>query len=182
MVFNETGERGRGEEMVLANPEIVAWSKDTLFEEEGCLSFPRIYGQVEVGARLGCDGALVTIGVDAFKHALPAPLLQRPRAVRVRYQDETGAAKELELMGWPARVFQHEFDHLQVRLRCPRGLLLAAGQPGARGSQRCSPACGGDMAVCEACCPAAARLARAGILQGQQNRFQALDRLHYLAP
>jgi hypothetical protein len=51
MVFNETGVKGQGTEVVLANPEILAWSKDVLLHEEGCLSFPAIYGDVEVG---GC--------------------------------------------------------------------------------------------------------------------------------
>ncbi len=41
--------------------------------------------------------------------------LQRPRAVKLKYQDATGAVQEMELSGWPARIFQHEFDHLQVR-------------------------------------------------------------------
>lgn len=51
MVFNETGVKGQGSEVVLANPEILAWSKDVMMHEEGCLSFPAIYGDVEVG---GC--------------------------------------------------------------------------------------------------------------------------------
>jgi hypothetical protein len=52
--------------------------------------------------------------------------------VRVRYQDAAGATKELELSGWPARIFQHEFDHLQVR----RPGRLAARCWGGRGRGR----------------------------------------------
>jgi peptide deformylase len=39
--------------------------------------------------------------------------LQRPVAVTVSYQDVTGAAKKMRLDGFQARIFQHEFDHLQ---------------------------------------------------------------------
>jgi peptide deformylase len=130
MVFNETGERGKGEEMVLANPEIVAWSKDTAPHEEGCLSFPDIFGDVEVsGSRWRAlarpAGAQALRPGDrrpqaATERVLGAPARrppQRPRAVKVRYQDAGGATKELELSGWPARIFQHEFDHLQARRR-----------------------------------------------------------------
>jgi peptide deformylase len=34
-------------------------------------------------------------------------------AVTVSYQDVTGAAKKMRLDGFQARIFQHEFDHLQ---------------------------------------------------------------------
>jgi peptide deformylase len=34
-------------------------------------------------------------------------------AVTVSYQDLSGAAKKLRLDGFQARIFQHEFDHLQ---------------------------------------------------------------------
>ena len=34
-------------------------------------------------------------------------------SVEVEYQDVTGAKKRLRLGGLPARIFQHEFDHLQ---------------------------------------------------------------------
>jgi peptide deformylase len=48
MVFNERGESTESEsEMVLANPEIVATSLERLIGEEGCLSFPQVYGKVE---------------------------------------------------------------------------------------------------------------------------------------
>lgn len=54
MVFNETGERGKGEEMVLVNPRIISTSKSSDFTEEGCLSFKdgdsNVLGDVEVRA------------------------------------------------------------------------------------------------------------------------------------
>lgn len=56
MVFNEEGPPGRGgpSETILINPEIVARSRKTDIDEEGCLSFPKIYADVEVspGARV----------------------------------------------------------------------------------------------------------------------------------
>lgn len=85
MVFNESGKRGSGQEMVLVNPEIVSSSKTTELDVEGCLSFPKIYGDVE-----------------------------RSTEIVVKAQDAKGQPVSLTLKGFVARVFQHEFDHLQV--------------------------------------------------------------------
>jgi peptide deformylase len=80
MLVCPTGEPG--EETAVINPEIL--SREGLGEmEEGCLSFPGIYGVIE-----------------------------RPERVTVRYRDLDWAEKTLELDGFVARVFQHEFDHL----------------------------------------------------------------------
>ena len=54
---------------------------------EGCLSVPGLRGYV-----------------------------QRPQHVRVNYTTTSGAAAEIELKGFWATVFQHEFDHLDGRL------------------------------------------------------------------
>jgi len=48
MVYNEAGERGQGKEVVLCNPKIVKFSKEKDLFEEGCLSFPKMYADVEV--------------------------------------------------------------------------------------------------------------------------------------
>ena len=48
MVYNEAGEPGKGREVVLCNPKIVKYSKEKDFFEEGCLSFPKMYADVEV--------------------------------------------------------------------------------------------------------------------------------------
>ena len=53
MVFNEAGERGKGTEMVLANPRIISSGKKRWTEQESCLSFidakaGKVNGDVEV--------------------------------------------------------------------------------------------------------------------------------------
>ncbi len=67
----------------MANPEIVWASDDDNTYDEGCLSVPEHYADVV-----------------------------RPRAVKVRYLDETGAEKVLEADGLLATCVQHEIDHL----------------------------------------------------------------------
>jgi peptide deformylase len=66
-----------------ANPEILWASEETLPYEEGCLSVPDIYDQVE-----------------------------RPAKVRVRYLDYQGASIEEDAEGLYAVCIQHEIDHL----------------------------------------------------------------------
>lgn len=48
MVFNPAGERGVGEEIVLVNPRVSRYSKKMVLFNEGCLSFPGIYADVQV--------------------------------------------------------------------------------------------------------------------------------------
>lgn len=52
MVFNPVGERGEGEEIVLVNPKVQRTSMKSVWFDEGCLSFPRIYANVQVRAFL----------------------------------------------------------------------------------------------------------------------------------
>lgn len=87
MVFNPAGERGEGEEIVLVNPIVYKASQKTILFNEGCLSFPGIYADVE-----------------------------RPASVKIDARDITGRRFKVNLSGLPARVFQHEFDHLQGTL------------------------------------------------------------------
>ncbi|MGG5822889.1 peptide deformylase [Falsiroseomonas sp. HW251] len=69
--------------MVLLNPEITAESQELATREEGCLSLPNQYADVT-----------------------------RPARVKVRWQDLTGARKEIEAEGLLAACLQHEIDHL----------------------------------------------------------------------
>lgn len=64
------------------NPELIAGYGDEV-GFEGCLSFPQLYLKVK-----------------------------RFTEVRVRYQNEKGEFNEEVLTGLAARVFQHEYDHL----------------------------------------------------------------------
>lgn len=41
-------------------------------------------------------------------------MVQRPDSLKVDAQDVAGARFKVNLSGLPARVFQHEYDHLQV--------------------------------------------------------------------
>jgi peptide deformylase len=75
------------EPMVLINPEILESSKASEKAEEGCLSIPDIYGDVE-----------------------------RPAAVRVRAMDAEGNVFEREATGLLARCMQHEIDHLHGKM------------------------------------------------------------------
>ncbi|CEF97368.1 Peptide deformylase [Ostreococcus tauri] len=83
MVYNEAGEPGKGREVVLCNPKIVKYSKEKDFFEEGCLSFPKMYADVE-----------------------------RPLGVQIEAQNLKGKKFKMTLEGFEARVFQHEYDHL----------------------------------------------------------------------
>lgn len=75
-------------EFVVVNPEIEVLDARPVEGVEGCLSIPGLYE----------DG------------------VPRARAIRVRYQDERGEAHVAEAEDYVARVFQHEFDHLNGRL------------------------------------------------------------------
>jgi len=69
--------------VVMVNPEILDFSLETCLGEEGCLSVPNERGQVE-----------------------------RAQVVKVRYQTLTGEVVETVYEGFPARIVQHEVDHL----------------------------------------------------------------------
>lgn len=73
--------------LVLINPEITWRSDDLETFEEGCLSVPGVYDEVE-----------------------------RAAEVRVRALDENGDAFELEADGLLAVCIQHELDHLQGKV------------------------------------------------------------------
>ena len=78
---------------VLVNPVLVPAPDGTVAFYEGCLSVPGLAGVVA-----------------------------RHRSVRVDALDEHGEPQSLKLEGWPARIAQHEFDHLQGVLYLDRVL------------------------------------------------------------
>ena len=69
--------------VVMVNPEILELSPNTCLGEEGCLSVPNERGEVE-----------------------------RAYSIRVRYQSLYGEVIETAFEGFPARIVQHEVDHL----------------------------------------------------------------------
>jgi peptide deformylase len=69
--------------LALVNPEIVEMSSEKETLEEGCLSVPQVYVEVE-----------------------------RAQTVRVKGISLNGKPVELEARGFFARVLQHEIDHL----------------------------------------------------------------------
>ncbi len=68
---------------VYINPELLWASEERASYEEGCLSIPEYYEEVE-----------------------------RPAQVKVRYTDLEGNAQEVEANGLLATCLQHEIDHL----------------------------------------------------------------------
>lgn len=68
---------------VFINPEIVSRSDDLSIYEEGCLSIPDYYAEVE-----------------------------RPASVTVAYRDRDGNRQEITADGLMATCLQHEIDHL----------------------------------------------------------------------
>ena len=71
------------EPICIANPEILWRSEELSTYEEGCLSLPEQYAEVE-----------------------------RPSRISVRYIDETNTVQEREAEGLLATCIQHEMDHL----------------------------------------------------------------------
>lgn len=69
--------------LTLINPDIVAADRELATREEGCLSLPGQYADVT-----------------------------RPARVTVRFQDESGARREVQADGLLAACLQHELDHL----------------------------------------------------------------------
>ena len=66
------------------NPKIIKESKDEVVMEEGCLSYPELF--------------------------LDIP---RPSSIIVKYEDEGKNLIKKRLDGFIARIFQHEYDHME---------------------------------------------------------------------
>ncbi len=84
MVYNESGDPKKWmQEVVMVNPKIVEYSQATDVENEGCLSFPDMRGDVE-----------------------------RSKWIKVEALNLKGKKIKKKFKGWEARIFQHEWDHL----------------------------------------------------------------------
>ena len=84
MVYNPTGDSKKWlDETVLVNPKIVEFSEAKDLEIEGCLSFPDMNGEVV-----------------------------RSKWIKVEAINLNGKKIKKKFTGWEARIFQHEYDHL----------------------------------------------------------------------
>lgn len=70
--------------LICINPVVLQHTVDTQLEYEGCLSFPAMYVKI-----------------------------QRPKEILVQYYDENLEQQTIKITDYPARVFLHEYDHLQ---------------------------------------------------------------------
>ena len=70
--------------MVCFDPRIVSFSDEEIVMEEGCLTFPGLWLKVS-----------------------------RPDGIEVIYEDENGEKQEKAMFGLEARIFQHEYDHME---------------------------------------------------------------------
>lgn len=86
-VEDEFGRFLRAPTRVYINPQLSNPSKETWVHDEGCLSIPKIYEDVE-----------------------------RPVRITVTALDRDGKEFTEELLGWHARVLMHENDHLNGKL------------------------------------------------------------------
>jgi len=83
LVIDVSREGEEKQPQVFINPEIVKSSDERSVYEEGCLSIPDYYAEVE-----------------------------RPATVSVRYLDRNGKEQTVEVDGLLATCLQHEIDHL----------------------------------------------------------------------
>ena len=71
----------------LYNPHIISYSKETVIMEEGCLSLPEQFAEIE-----------------------------RPKKISFEYLDDKNKLVKKEADGIEARILQHEIDHLSGKL------------------------------------------------------------------
>ena len=83
----QIGENNLDNKYILFNPKIIFSSKETTIMEEGCLSIPDQFGDIE-----------------------------RPKKIIVEYTSEKKKLVKKRADGVEARVLQHEIDHLSGKL------------------------------------------------------------------
>lgn len=82
-VEQDRGNHIPGKPIKMVNPEILTSSPEISVYQEGCLSFPQQFSDVE-----------------------------RPAEITVRYLDENGKQQEIKASGLLATCIQHEIDHI----------------------------------------------------------------------
>ena len=83
----EDKENNINKKYILFNPRILSFSKETVVMEEGCLSIPQQYADIE-----------------------------RPKEITLEYISEKKELIKKKVDGIEARVLQHEIDHLSGKL------------------------------------------------------------------
>ena len=71
----------------LFNPNIISYSQEKIIMEEGCLSLPEQFAEIE-----------------------------RPQNIELEYLDENNKLIKKEVSGVESRILQHEIDHLSGKL------------------------------------------------------------------
>ncbi len=84
LVIDLSEDEGKPEPRCFVNPEIIWQSDDLACYNEGCLSVPDQYAEVD-----------------------------RPAEVKIKYLDYHGKAQEIHATGLLATCLQHEIDHLE---------------------------------------------------------------------
>ena len=83
----EDKENNKKANYILFNPLIIQYSEEKVIMEEGCLSLPEQYAEVE-----------------------------RPKEIILEYVNENEKIIKKEIDGFEARILQHEIDHLSGKL------------------------------------------------------------------
>jgi len=87
IVMDPAGEEEEPTPLAMINPKITWLSDELRVHQEGCLSIPEYYEDVE-----------------------------RPDACKVTYLDQDGKSHDLECTGLLSTIVQHEIDHLDGKL------------------------------------------------------------------
>jgi|TARA_B100001057_G_scaffold351555_1_gene353049 peptide deformylase len=87
IVIDISKDKEKKNPIFLINPEIIFKSKNTSIYEEGCLSLPGHFAEIE-----------------------------RPEECHIKYIDYDGKKKEMKANGLLATCIQHEIDHLNGKL------------------------------------------------------------------
>jgi len=87
VVIDISKEKEKKNPLFLINPEIISKSKSTSIHEEGCLSLPGQFAEIE-----------------------------RPAECQIKYIDYDGKKKEIKAKGLLSTCIQHEIDHLDGKL------------------------------------------------------------------
>ena len=86
-IFFVDQETKKETQYTLFNPNIISYSQEKIVMEEGCLSLPEQFAEIE-----------------------------RPQSIVVQYLDENNKQITKEVSGVESRILQHEIDHLSGKL------------------------------------------------------------------